>query len=496
MSSSALDIPPSTDWRRAAAFGGLHTSFGTVVSHAIALVQLSIVAHILTPSDFGIFALSTVFLSALNTFSALGIDRILVQRSTITPVVVSSAWCLSVGRGIALSAICYASSFQYSRFIGNSDVHSVLAILAAGPLLTSLITPMLHIATRELEFRRVALHQVLTSIANAILLVSLAYALRSVYALAIGQLMGLLTQVLISWAIFRFPKFNRPDIRTVRELLGQGKHYLVIAAGAFVMTQADNLLIGMFLGTAVLGSYVLAYKFSQVSIEMLNVIIGRVAFPIFSRLQDDQKRLVAAFSTTWILQIGLLVPIASVLIVCADTLVLTFYGDAYVPAITILRILSVLTIMRGTSHLLAPLIIATGGLQFASKIKFFETTLFLASVWIGVTEFGVTGAAWGASLAYAIAALARLAYVIHRLKITTVWLLKSFLGAFVASAAAGISAFVLSLSLTWPAPLMLLSMLVIFFASYILASLFVQQSFLRSIWQVILGLRSAPAITS
>jgi len=171
--------------------------------------------------------------------------------------------------------------------------------------------------------------------------------------------------------------------------------------------------VGRIVGATVLGYYVLAYKISQLAVDVMHKLIGRVAFPVFSQLQHDRERLRRAFDQILQIQMAVLIPLSVFTVAFAPTIVEATLGEKYQQSVLILQLLVLVTIGRGFAHAFSPIIVGTGNEQFASRIKVFETSLFLVAVWLGTSYWGAAGAALGAGLGYLAAGFARSVFVLH-----------------------------------------------------------------------------------
>ena len=403
---------------------GKHVASLALVEKAVALVQLLILARLLNPEAFGVFALAMALVIAGSVFTSLGTERILIQRASLNDGFVGSAWLTEIGRGALVSTACFLLAPLYAEWMRAPELENVLYLLMLIPFFASLQTPALTIAERDLKFGKVVSFQIASSAIQLLILSGLAYVYPNVYALAIGFTVMALVRSVLSWFWFGVSILPSYTKKYVIELFGLGKHYFVIALGGYAMTQGDTLIVGNILGAVVLGYYVMAYQISQWPVDILGRIVGRVAFPVFSRLQEDTSRLNRAFDQVLQIQLLFLVPVVVALFLFSPLIIPVLLGSAYTPSIVILQAMILIIVGRGMSHLLDPFIIGAGYVSFASKVKIFETSVFLISVWYGVHNFGVEGAAIGAGMGYLFAALVRIVFVCYIVKYSVLRLFK------------------------------------------------------------------------
>ena len=474
-----------SDLREKAVRSGKDTIVIAVLEKVIAFAQLFLLARLLNPEAFGVFAMAMALVIAGTVFTSLGTERILIQRHELDDSFVGSIWLAELGRGFLVSLLCVVLAPYYALWMHAPDVEQVLYFLAWIPFLSSLQTPAVIIAERNLLFRQVVLFQIFSGLIQFLILIALAYVYADVFALAVGFTMMAIVRSLFSWAWFGLqyrPSFNRAHFQ---ELLSTGKHYFVIALGGYAMTQGDNLMIGNMLGAVMLGYYVMAYQISQWPVDILSRVVGRVALPVFSRLQQDAERLHRAFDQVLQVQLLFLVPIIVGIFFFAPLIVPMVLGSDYTPSIVILQLMTVMIVGRGMSHVLDPFIIGTGFVSFASKVKVFETGVFLVAVWYGMQAYGVEGAAVGAGVGYVFAAGVRIIFVCRSAKYSVLMLGKRLLLPLMASFVGIMAAMGLHYTLHAADIIMFITEGAVFTMVYILVSVLLDRTWLiklKELW--------------
>jgi O-antigen/teichoic acid export membrane protein len=406
-------------------------------SQVLGVVNLAIVARFLGPEDFGVYALGIVVMTAAETFTALGTERILIQRPAMDGDFVGAAWLVRIIRGVFISGVCFAIAPVYASVVNEPQAEHVVWILALGPVLYGLNSPGEVLAQRQLQFGRIAVFQISTRVVQSLLIVSLAYYLRNVYALAFGSLATSLLRCGFSWMWFGVPHLPRYHRTHFRELLSRGRHYFVISSCTFVTAHADDLLIGRYLGSATLGYYHLAYRFSEWVVDLLSSVVGIVALPMFSKLQGESERLRRALDQVFQIQMAVLAPICVFILFFSDLIVNGLLGEEYQASALLVQVLVAVTVGRAVSHALVPIMIGTGKERSTSRIKVVETIFFIPAVWIGCVVYGVVGAALGAGIGYLFAGACRVIFVIKLTKFPVGLFLKRLAAPTVAAAAGG-----------------------------------------------------------
>jgi O-antigen/teichoic acid export membrane protein len=388
-----------------------YLSLVNIVTHVVGLVRVAILARLLSPVDFGIFALAMVLIKGLEMITAVGTQSYIVQKEKIDDEFVGNAWTVNIIRGLIICFFVMSLSPIYSHSVNEPRVKSVLYLIALTPFFDGFTNPGKYLAVRRVAFGRVGLYEMSRSLLQTIIVIILAYLLRDVRAMALGMAGASFLVMLISFPMFGRPpkpKFNK-DI--LKELLSVGKHFIIIQIGVFIMSQADNLIVGIIGGTSVVGIYVVAYRVCEIPLTLLRRVVGRVAMPVYSRIQSDKERLSKTIQSLLQLQLALIVPLSIFVFILARPIILTVYGDKWSAAIPILQALVLVLVARGITEIIAPFVIGTGNFKFASKVKSLEVIVFLLGVYVGTLYYGAVGAALGAGTGYLVSVGVRIWFV-------------------------------------------------------------------------------------
>ena len=183
--------------------------------------------------------------------------------------------------------------------------------------------------------------------------------------------------------------------RSARELI----HFGVPQAGAAILTEGmlnvDYLIVGSVLGAAPLGIYLLAFNLSNWPTSIVGLGIGRVAFAGFARLVEDRRRLVDAYPRTIGVAVAAILPVVLLLGVLAPEVIRFVYGEKWLPAVTALRFLLVLGGLRIVLELFGNLISADGRPQVNLAIRFVWLVALVPALLLGAHLEGIRGVGIG-----------------------------------------------------------------------------------------------------
>jgi O-antigen/teichoic acid export membrane protein len=242
---------------------------------------------------------------------------------------------------------------------------------------------------RELRFGAVAVAEIaaeVTFLAVAIALVFTPYAHSSLPA---GLAARITAYSLALWiADHRFVA-AMPTVASAREL---GRFSVTVWGAALVHNasfNADFVLVGRWLGPSALGFYSMAWDLLRFVPDRLHRVVGRVAFPAFARMRDNQE-LRGAFLEFFGYMARLVIPVMILAIVTAPDLIGTVYGPKWIPTVVPLRLLAVGFILVGLRLGIGPIFYTKDHPSFDIYLHGVRLVAVIAAV-TATISFGIAG---------------------------------------------------------------------------------------------------------
>jgi len=343
-------------------------------------------ARLLTPKEFGLLAMVTVFSSFANLFSDLGFGPALVQCKCVTERHYSSIFWLNAAVGCALTAGFAALSPLIARFYLEPRLVPIMSVLGFCFSITALGLVHRVILTRDMDFRTVGWIDFASLSISGILAITLAKYGLGIWSLVIQMLSQSLLQVIGLWWASSWRPRLLFDSSVIRELFKFSSNLTAFTAINYWYRNGDNLLVGKFFGSAALGIYARAYGLMLMPLNQITYVVSRVMFPALSRIQDDKERIRNIYLRSIAMIALVTFPLMSGLFVVADQFVLAIYGPAWSGVAPILRIFCILGMFQS---------ISTGGWIFQSQGRtdwmfwwgsasaLLSIAAMLVGVWIG-----------------------------------------------------------------------------------------------------------------
>jgi PST family polysaccharide transporter len=303
-------------------------------------IVVLILARQLTPADFGLVALVTIYIAFANIFVEGGFAQAIIQREEIEELHLATAFWASVSIGSLLTVGTYFFGPSTFELVFNeSGIGAIVQVTSVLFIVTSLSSVQQAILTRRLEFKSLALRQAGGTLAGGLTAVTLAFLGFGVWSLVALHMVNAVVRAVILWAASEWRPSRRFSFACLKQLFAFGVYIVGRKLLAFFNRRGLNLVIGIFLGTTALGYYTLASRIVMSALDFVTATVQSVAFPAFSRLQGRPAKLRNAYykaiSFTSLISYPAFLWIAST----ASLVVPLLLGPKWLQSIAILQVL-------------------------------------------------------------------------------------------------------------------------------------------------------------
>lgn len=358
----------------------------------IYLLRVIVLARLLLPEDFGLFAVALIALDFLLSVTNFGMIPALVQRQDAGREHYEVAWTIGLIRALAVGGIVALVAPWGAALFGEPQAATLLRVLALRPAIEATASMGVARLTKELRFRSLAMLKLTGAAINAAVSIALVGPF-GVWALVAGPLAGALVYAAMSYFVAPFHPRLRFGGAASGHLARYGRWVLVIAWTAVIGRMLLQMAISRQLGAAALGLYFMAGKLAFLPADVSTQVVGSVAFPVFSRIQDDRRLAERAFRTTLLGLTMLMLPTSLLIFVLAPSLTTELLGDHWLPAIPVIRVLALANIVGILGDVVVPLLDGVGRPDRSAAMGIVQYATLIALAWILAGPYGVTGAA-------------------------------------------------------------------------------------------------------
>ncbi|PHR18667.1 MAG: lipopolysaccharide biosynthesis protein [Sphingopyxis sp.] len=370
-----------------------------ILSQIIAWGATLTVIRILNPEDYGIFAMTQVILVFLSFMNGYGLVSSIIQAEKVEQIQIRQAFgmLLLLNGGIALLQLALASvAADYYRQPIVADLLRVQALIY---LATPFMALPEALMTRNLEFKKPAIINLISAVVGAITALYFAYNGYGVWTLVYTPLAIFWSRAIclvIAVKFYIWPTFN---FKGAGAMFGFGATLLASHLFWTIQSQSDIFIAGRYLEPHDLGLYAEALFLTTIFAAKFVPPLNEVAFPAYARLQSDPRALAWSFLKAIRLVMLISCPLYFGMAVTAYPLVETIFGPKWIAMSPFVAILALAMPVMTLQIMFTPANNALGRPQVTARTNMFGAVLMPVTFLIGI-QYGVYGLAWGWIIAF------------------------------------------------------------------------------------------------
>jgi O-antigen/teichoic acid export membrane protein len=382
--------------------GALTTLAGQGVRILVQLAGIVVLARLLSPDDYGVVAIVTVFIGLGEIFRDFGLTSAAIQAKVLTDGQRDNLFWLNTGIGGTLAALVCAASPLVALAFDDPRLTAITVVLSATFVLNGISTQYRAGLARHLRFGRLTTAETLGQLGGVVIGIVAAVLGAGYWALVAQQLgQGLVTQVLLVRAGRWFPgRIRRSE--SIRPFIGYGAPLLGSQLLNYLYANVDTVTLGARFGSAPVGVYNRAFQLVMMPLLQVQAPATRVALPVLSRIQAERRRFAdfVCFGQLALLTVvGL--PFA-VLFAQAPAVVEIALGPQWEESVPLFRVLLVAGFFQAATYAVYWVFLAQG--LTGSQLRYaLATRPAMALLVVAGSLWGVQGVAVGYTLGIALA---------------------------------------------------------------------------------------------
>jgi len=354
----------------AAVWVGVTQYIGQMVGFLANIALMRLIA----PEAFGVLSMAVVLVSFGRKMIGFGFNYALIHRQEDVPNAVGAHLTLNLVSAMLIFGAAVAATPLVGHFYGRLTALVVIGVALEAAFEYAGFTPRL-LLEKQVEFRELMLLNLGVTIGVNVVAVLLALLWPNVWVLLIRLALSQAATTVGYWLLNRHPPIAAPSRSMLRWFFQYGGPLWVSGIATFAIFQWDNFLVGSMIDKVALGYYDRAYQLAVLPTTMVTGIIARVAFPLYSQLQNDRERLSEAFATVLRLIVLLSAPLAIGLAYCAPEFVSVIFGATWAPMANLVRLLLLYQVMRPMFDDVGELFAAVGQPRLISRIQLWQTAV-------------------------------------------------------------------------------------------------------------------------
>ena len=369
-------------------------------------------ARILSPGDYGIFGLATLYVGFIQLVNEFGLGAAIIRRRDFTEPQIAAIGGVTLALGGVLWLLALLTAPLYANFFHAPEARWPIAALSAVFVLTAIKTIPKSLLSRDLAFKQVALLDAVEALLAGFVTLGLALMGLRHWALVGGTLVGGVVGAVVAVAL-RPQRLRWPaSFGDIAPAVNFGSHIMVSRLSWYAYSNADFAVVGRRLGPALLGAYSYGWTIASIPVDRISAMVGQVTPALFSAVQHDlpevRRYLIRVTEALALVTLPLSVGLATV----ADQFTVVVLGDRWWPAVGPLAMLSVYASARAVTTIYPHVLQALGQSGRAMRFNLIGVAVLLPLFLVG-SHWGVSGVALAWIIGYPAIALPMLRAVLR-----------------------------------------------------------------------------------
>ncbi len=373
---------------RSAAWYGATRLWGQLISWLVTLL----LARLLLPRDYGLFAMALSVLSLLELLQEFGLGTALIQRQNLTQEQINSVFWVVAGASLVLTAGTFLAAGAISGVYGEPQLAWPLRILSLTFLLNSLGMVPYSLMTKAINLRQRSLAEACATTASALVALTLASMGWGVAALVLGHL----ARAVVSCALLTIFSGWLPGLAVSRDGVRGLLSFGLKVAGSHLVgsgsTALGTFVMARMLSSAAVGLYSMAESLTEAPHRLSTAVINQVSLPVFAKLQHDRESLAAHFLKISKFLCVVSLPMQIGLALVAPDLIPLLLSPSWSPMTVPFQILCLQSTMVLSTLTCSPLLTARGRATLLFGLSVASFACLVGGVLVG-SLFGLVGIA-------------------------------------------------------------------------------------------------------
>lgn len=372
-------------------FWGALWSFVDIFSRQILTFLIGIIlARILSPSDYGLIGVLTIFITLSNVFIEGGFSNALIRKLDRNDRDYSTAFYFNIAVGVVFYMFLYSISPLVASFFDAPILSSLLRVVGLNVLFNSFCIVQNAILTAGLRIRIQTIISISSQIPMGIFAIYLAYKGYGVWALAIQQVGTTFLRTILLWIVAKWRPKSKFDKQSFLYLFNFGSKLVGANLLGTFFNEIYSFVIGKYIGKSSLGYYTKGKSLAEQPKGIITGVIQKVAIPTLVNYQSDKTKLREVYAKYIEVTSFIMFPIMMTLILIAPSLIVVLWTEKWLSVVILFQVLCFGYAWEPIGALNMSLLQVVNRTDYLLKLEFVKKPLLLIILFISI-RWGIYG---------------------------------------------------------------------------------------------------------
>ncbi len=374
----------SADLKERTLDGILWNFLNSFAEKVIAFVVGIVLARLLSPEEYGVVAMVTIFIVLTQPFVNSGFSQALIRKEQCSKADFSTVFYFNLLIGILIYVALFFSAPAISRFFEEPQLVQITRVIGLIIIIEAVSLIQITIVTKEINFKLLTKIMLSASVLSGTLGILLAMNGAGVWSLVYRALAQQLIISILLWTFNHWKPSRVFSMASLKELFGFGSKLLLTGLLDKLYFNLYNLVIAKRFSAQELGLYSRADMFKNLAAENVSEIIARVAFPAMSTIQGDPEKLKRSYQRILLSAIFIAMVLLFGMAAVSESLIITLIGEQWRGAVIYLQLLCFVGIFHPAFALIQSLLYVLGKSGLILRLEIFAKLMAIPVVTVGI----------------------------------------------------------------------------------------------------------------
>lgn len=355
-----------------------------VTRMGVTFVVSIILARLLSPEEYGLIGILTIFIAIFNAIVDSGFTNALIRKQDATDTDYSTVFYINLVLSVVLTAVLFFCATPISIFFERPELVSLTQVMSTVVIINALSIVQRVRIIKSIDFKTQTKITFIASISSGAIGIAMAYIGYGVWALVGQQISNQLLTTLLFWLYNKWiPKFLF-SWTSFKEMWSFGSKLLASGLIDTAWKEIYQVVIGKCYSPVTLGLYTRAKQFADLCSSNLTSVVQRVSYPVLSNIQDDRIRLKGAYQkvikTTMLPTFVLMLGMAA----CAESMIEVLLGEQWLKCVPMLQIICTYSMLYPLHALNLNMLQVQGRSDLFLKLEIIKKIIAVGPLLLGI----------------------------------------------------------------------------------------------------------------
>ena len=363
--------------------------------YGVSFVVGIVLARLLTPDDYGLIGILTIFISLFGVIVDGGFTNAIIRKQNAKDEDYCTVFYTNLAVSFVLACVLFLCAKPIAAFFERPELVALTRAMSPVVIINALAIVQKARLTKRIDFKTQTKITVISATLSGLVGIGMALAGCGVWSLVGQQLSNFGLNTILLWFFNKWMPKLVFSWESFKDLWSFGWKLLVSGVLGAVTDELNHAVIGKYYSPVSLGQYTRAHQFAALLSSNVTNIVNRVSFPVLSTIQDNPQRLKSGYKR--VIKVTMLPTFIFMLLLAAVArpLILTLIGDQWVMATTILPVICFNLMLNPLHALNLNAIQVRGRSDLTLRLKIIKTVLALIPIGLGIFFKDIFWLLWG-----------------------------------------------------------------------------------------------------